>query len=628
MRIIITTHRNTTPNAQVSEALSRLRRNRVMQISVVTGIGVALALFVARNITFTIFSTALLALVVTYFLAYKHQLSASIYLLITTLSLMLFALAITGAGIFDLAALGFPGLLVFAATLGGGRLFSVTLALTMAQSLLLSGLAIEGYITPHVPSLRWVHLMFITIIFSVTGFSVYVLVKDIKKLMLSLQIENQKVEESHAHIQHLAHHDPLTNLPNRLFGEQLFATMLENCRNNGKNVAVFFLDLDNFKPVNDAMGHAAGDKLLQMVSDKLQASLLPEHHLVRFGGDEFIILAPCEQDSGSVTTLAKTIMHACDAEFDILQTQVAITASLGVAVAPLHGDDFKQLCRKADVAMYHSKQNGRNTFHIYETHLDSEGEDRFLLLQMLRTATQTSQFEMYYQPIVNLSNGSTPALEALIRWPQDDGSFITPDTFIPVAEASGLIIEIGQWVINEVCLFGAQMQKLGYKDLRIAINISAVQFRDNTLINIVTSALKQHSIPASMLELELTESLFINDKDGIAQQINELRALGIAIAIDDFGTGYSNLNYLRSFNATTLKIDRSFIGALGKDKYDKPLIAAIVNMAKSLGLKTVAEGIEDEAALATLMELGCEFGQGYYWSKPLPARSAHQLLKS
>jgi diguanylate cyclase (GGDEF)-like protein len=599
-----------------------------MQISAVTGFGVALALLVARDVTFTIFSTALIALCVTYLLAYKRKLSAAIYLLISTLSLMLFALALTGAGIFDLAALGFPGLLVFAATLGGGRLFSITLALTMIQAFLLSGLAIEGLIIPHVPSLRWVHVMFITIIFSVTGFSVYVLVKDIKKLMLSLQIENQKVEESHAHIQHLAHHDPLTNLPNRLYGEQLFASMFMLCNQNEKNVAVFFLDLDNFKPVNDALGHSAGDTLLKMVSEKLQTSLLHEHHLIRFGGDEFIILAPCEKDIESVKSLAKTIMQACEAEFDILDTKIAITASLGVAIAPLHGDDFKQLCRKADVAMYHSKQHGRNTFHIYEARLDSEGEDRFSLLQMLRSAVQTSQFEMYYQPIVNLNDGSTPALEALIRWPQDDGSFIPPDSFIPIAESSGLIVEIGQWVINEVCKFGAQMQKNGYTNLRIAINISAVQFRDNSLVAVVTNALKRHGIPASMLELELTESLFINDKDGIAQQINQLRELGIAIAIDDFGTGYSNLNYLRSFNATTLKIDRSFIGALGKDKYDKPLIAAIVNMAKSLGLKTVAEGIEDEAALATLMELGCEFGQGYYWSKPVPSRSAHQLLKS
>jgi diguanylate cyclase (GGDEF)-like protein len=599
-----------------------------MQISAVTGFGVALALLVARDVTFTIFSTALIALCVTYLLAYKRKLSAAIYLLISTLSLMLFALALTGAGIFDLAALGFPGLLVFAATLGGGRLFSITLALTMIQAFLLSGLAIEGLIIPHVPSLRWVHVMFITIIFSVTGFSVYVLVKDIKKLMLSLQIENQKVEESHAHIQHLAHHDPLTNLPNRLYGEQLFASMFMLCNQNEKNVAVFFLDLDNFKPVNDALGHSAGDTLLKMVSEKLQTSLLHEHHLIRFGGDEFIILAPCEKDIESVKSLAKTIMQACEAEFDILDTKIAITASLGVAIAPLHGDDFKQLCRKADVAMYHSKQHGRNTFHIYEARLDSEGEDRFSLLQMLRSAVQTSQFEMYYQPIVNLNDGSTPALEALIRWPQDDGSFIPPDSFIPIAESSGLIVEIGQWVINEVCKFGAQMQKNGYTNLRIAINISAVQFRENSLVAVVTNALKRHDIPASMLELELTESLFINDKDGIAQQINQLRELGIAIAIDDFGTGYSNLNYLRSFNATTLKIDRSFIGALGKDKYDKPLIAAIVNMAKSLGLKTVAEGIEDEAALATLMELGCEFGQGYYWSKPVPSRSAHQLLKS
>lgn len=276
--------------------------------------------------------------------------------------------------------------------------------------------------------------------------------------------------------------------------------------------------------------------------------------------------------------------------------------------------------------MYKAKQNGRNTYHFYDDSLDHASNARFNLLQLLRPALKQGQFELYYQPIVDLSNPEISTVEALLRWPQADGKMIPPDQFIPVAESSGLINQIGQWVIEQACEFCAQQRQQGNENLRVAVNISVVQFNDGNLQTIIESALAKTRLPASALELELTESVLIDDTNQIKTQLKRLNDLGLTIAIDDFGTGYSNLGYLREFQASTLKIDRSFIDAMTHSEQDKSLVHAIISMASSMGLKTVAEGIEEEHTLQQLMSMGCDFGQGYFWSKPLSAEQITALL--
>ncbi|WP_260563511.1 putative bifunctional diguanylate cyclase/phosphodiesterase [Alteromonas sp. KS69] len=595
-----------------------------------SALGLVASLSVARNITFIIIAAGLTCLIAAFVFAYKHKLLASASTLLVSLSTMLFALAATGAGLFDLAILGYPTLIIFAAILGGVGLFLTLLSFVTLQCVLIVGLSLQGVITPHIPSTSWEHLIFTLVIFIVTGFSVYILVRDIKDLMTSLQGENIKVAQSRTQIQHLAHHDSLTNLPNRLYGETLFNLSLSECEENGLSLAILFIDLDNFKPINDALGHAAGDQLLKLLTQQITEILLPKQYLIRFGGDEFLVIAPINPQSNELTSLANSLIGQCASVFDIFQNQVTVSASLGTASAPKDGTDFKQLCRKADIAMYKAKQDGRNTYHHYDESLDKASENKFKMLQLLRPALSEQQFELHYQPIVDLKSGNINTLEALLRWPQPDGSMIPPDLFIPLAENSGLINQLGSWVVRQAtqfcAQFCAQLRQQGHSDIRIAVNLSVMQFKDGQLQRTIESALYEAGLPPEALELELTESLLIDETEQIQKQLASLSKLGITIAIDDFGTGYSNLGYLRNFNASKLKVDRSFISPLCFSEHDESLVGAIINMAASLGLKTVAEGIEDDETLQKLLSLGCDIGQGYFWSKPLPENALIEYL--
>lgn len=609
-----------------NESYSQVRRRRLMQIAAISASGLTIALTVANGITFFIFAAGIGCLLLALVFALKNKLRVSAYILLWSMSAMLFAFALTGAGLFDLAVLGLPGVLIFAAILGSVSLFISVLFFIFAQCIFLTWLTLSSYLTPHVPSLSWPHLVFILIIFTITGFSVYILVRDIKRLMLSLQHENAKVQQSQAKIQHLAHHDSLTNLANRLYGETLFQQLLVASLQQQQQLALLFIDLDNFKPVNDALGHAAGDDLLKQLAQRLRAILTKDQALIRFGGDEFLVLAPHVADSHQLEQLADSLISQITAAFNILQTQVSVSASIGIACAPADGTDFKQLCRKADIAMYRAKEEGRNTYYYFDDSLDKANDDKFKLLQMLRRALLEQQFRLYYQPQVALNSGRITAVEALLRWPQPDGSMIGPDQFIPLAENSGLINELGSWVIAQACQHIAQLRQQGFEHLRVAVNLSVVQFKDGQLPGIVRQALQQAALPAQALELELTESLLVDNTDHILQQLNALSQLGVTIAIDDFGTGYSNLSYLQRFNASTLKIDRSFVSTDAQWQANAPLVQAIIQMAGSLGLTTIAEGIEHAAVMEKLLALGCKEGQGYYWSPAVAIAHLPALL--
>lgn len=608
------------------DELSELRRKRIFQISNVTSLGLIACLFVSRGITFDIFAISLFCILIAAFLAHKKVMALSSYVLLGSLSSMLFALAATGAGVFDMAMLGYPGIIIFAALLGGRGLFIGVLSLILALCALMTWLIMSGTITPRSPHLSWTHLVFIMVIFCVTGFGVYVLVQDIRRLMQSLQQENAKVEQNRIHIQHLAHHDPLTNLPNRILGERLFIQKLEECEKKGLQLALLFIDLDNFKPVNDALGHAAGDRFLQKISQTITDNLTANENLIRFGGDEFIVLASEIHDKKQLDRLCDNLITWCSSEFEVLQTKIVVSCSIGIAQAPFDGVKFKQLCRKADIAMYEAKRNGRNRFEYYDAKLDEESDEKFKLIQQLRPAINNNKLDVYYQPLVDLATGKICAMEALVRWPQADGSMIFPNKFIPIAESSGLIAPLGEWVLRQACHFCAEQHRLGNTDLSIAVNLSFAQFKDGSLPEVVSKALKNSGLAAECLELELTESILAESTNNVAQQLQAIKQLGVQFAIDDFGTGYSNLNYLRTFSAKKLKIDRIFVSTLGVNESEEPLVSAIINMAESLGMVTVAEGIENEAALSKLIELGCHIGQGYYWSKPIPGDEMAALL--
>jgi len=597
--------------------LDKLRTKRLLQITGLTLFGLVLAVAVAAGTTKLVLLGGCFALGLAALLAYQQQVVAATYILLWAMCLMLSALAFISGGIRDLALLGYPGVLVFAAMLGTSRLFFSLLSFMLVFCGVLTYLATSGIVQPVIPQISAAHFVFIGAILLVTGGCVYLLYRDQQQLMHSLQSENHRVKQSQAHIEHLALHDPLTSLPNRIYCQQHFQRLYAECLVSSDKLAVVLLDLDNFKPVNDSLGHAAGDLLLQQLARRLENLLSENDILCRFGGDEFLLLVPGFDNDEVLAAKASALLQQTTAPFFIMQNQIEISGSVGIAVAPEHGNDFSEICKHADMAMFQAKADGRNVYRFYHDELNKASIDKFNLLQLMRKALKNDEFQLYFQPKLRLSDQHIIGAEALLRWPQADGSMIGPDEFIPLAESSGLIVEIGEWVLQQACLACSRWQQQGY-NLTIAVNLSFVQFRDGKLEQQVQQALSAAALPAHNLELELTESLLIGEGDNIARQLTALHQLGIRFSIDDFGTGYSNLGYLRRFNASRLKIDKSFILSLCLSERDEPLVRAIIQMSKSLGLKTVAEGIEDSATAAQVALLGCDEGQGFYWARPLP----------
>ncbi|RVU34515.1 EAL domain-containing protein [Rheinheimera riviphila] len=615
-------------SSQALQQLQDLRTRRLLQIIAISLLGLLIALLLVNGATKLLLLTGSLALCCAAAAAFYQRSLLAAYLLLWSMVLMLSGLAWVAGGLRDIAVLGYPGVLIYAALFGSSMLFVSLLLFIIAFCALMAWATMQGLLIPHIPVISWNTVVFIGVILLITGFSVYLMTKDLRQLMDSLQRENERVRNSQAEIERLAHHDRLTGLPNRILAEIIYQQLLQHCRSNDLRLAVLFLDLDNFKPVNDSLGHSAGDLVLQQLATRLLSQMPEGAMLCRFGGDEFLALVPTDADDGKLSLLAKAMINQTCSPFLVMQTHIEISGSVGIAVVPRDGVEFNVLSKKADMAMYKAKSDGRNTWRFYDEEIDKANIDKFNLLQQIRLALKEQQFQLYYQPKVNLTTGAITGAEALVRWPQLDGSVISPLEFIPLCEESGLIVELGHWVLQEACRACQRWQQLGYGGITVAVNLSSVQFRDGALEQSVQQALKDAGLPAAALELELTESLLIGEALNIQQQLDQLSSLGLTFAIDDFGTGYSNLGYLRRFNATTLKIDKSFISSLCMSKRDEPLVQAIVQLAKSLGLNTVAEGVEDAQTLQKLQQMGCDEAQGYFWSPPLPEADFLRFLPS
>lgn len=606
---------------------SALRSKRLLQITSLTLMGLLLAAFVATGHTQLTVLTGCAVLVLAGWFAHQQKPGIAANILLWALTAMLSVLAWNSGGVRDMAVLGYPGVLIFAAILGNVRLFSGLLFFIVSYCSLMAGLTIAGYFQPFLPQVEFKHLVFTDVILLITGFSVYLLLRDQRRLMRGLREENQRVRNSQQTIARLASQDQLTGLSNRRFAEESYAHLYQRCLRDEHPLAVFFLDLDNFKPVNDSLGHAAGDLLLQQLSGRLQAISRAEDVLCRFGGDEFLMMVALDGEEEQLTTIAQNIKAAATTPFFIMQTQIEISGSVGIALAPEHGTEFNTLCKYADLAMYQAKHEGRSVYRVYNDDMGRANIDKFNLMTQIRQALKDKQFRLFYQPKMDIRSGRVCGVEALIRWPQPDGTYIAPDDFIPLAESSGVIADIGHWVLQEACEACMRWRQQGHGSVGVAVNLSYVQFRDGLLERSVQQVLRQSGLPSSALELELTESMLIGEGDDISRQLSAIHQMGVSFSIDDFGTGYSNLGYLRRFNASRLKIDKSFITDLGVSQRDEPLVRAIIQMAASLGLHSVAEGVEDEATLNLLRQLGCDEAQGYFWSRALPEHEFIAWLK-
>jgi len=433
-------------------------------------------------------------------------------------------------------------------------------------------------------------------------------------------ITEQRQQE--ARINHLARHDALTELPNRAqFLEEMAST--EASIERGERAAVLCIDLDHFKSVNDTLGHAIGDKVLKQASARLWGTTRETDVLARLGGDEFTLLLRPIDKAADAAGIAERIVRAMSTPFAIDGHQIAIGASVGIAMAPQDGETTDVLMKNADLALYRAKSEGRSTYHFFEKEMDAAIQKRRTIESGLRAALQLGELRVVFQPLVGLQENRVTCLEALLRWTHQ-GENIPPGEFIPIAEETGLIVAIGEWVLREACS-AAAMWPTG---ARVAVNLSPVQFKNKRLFETIHAVLAETGLPPTRLELEITESLLLTDNEQTLQTLHRLRAIGIRISMDDFGTGYSSLSYLRAFPFDKIKIDRSFMRDLETRGDNLAIIKAVIGLGHSLGMSTTAEGVETEEQLRAVREQGCNEVQGFLFSPPLEAGEVFSLLAS
>ena len=423
-------------------------------------------------------------------------------------------------------------------------------------------------------------------------------------------------------ISHIALHDALTDLPNRKYFRDQLDIALRRADENDL-VAVFYLDLDNFKSVNDTLGHPVGDALLKQVTKRME-SVLDGHLIARLGGDEFAVLVDNVDNVDAITVIAEQLEKSFAESFQVEGHLMPTTTSIGIAVAPHDGDKSDMLMKNADLALYRAKQEGKGQYHYFEQEMDELARKRRETEIDLKLAIEQGQFELYYQPLFNTQQQKINGFEALLRWQHPKRGLIQPIDFIPLAEETGLIVQIGEWVIKEACRQAARWPE----HVRIAINISPVQFRTKGLQSILMQALSQSGLAPQRLELEITESLLIDNVTETLKSLHSLREMGVRVALDDFGTGYSSLSYLRSFPFDKIKIDRSFVVDIMTDKGSAAIIQAITGLAAALGMETIAEGVELADQVEMLHKNGCDNIQGYLLSRPVPITAVDALIDS
>ena|GEM_PF-1673225 len=450
----------------------------------------------------------------------------------------------------------------------------------------------------------------------------FVLVRDITERKTS----DDLLREQKDRLNYLAYHDVLTCLPNRLRAIEVLQTFIERAKQRDSVVGVLLFDIDRFKNINESLGHETGDEILMEIATRIQGLLRGTDVVARFGGDEFLVLLEHVQDGEGIKTVAEKILEAIARPLHIKEQQFYLTGSIGISLFPKHGEDVQSILKAADSAMYFAKEQGRNTFRFYIPMLKVDVEARLYLETDLRQALEQKQFTLFYQPEFNLNSGKVQCLEALLRWQHPQRGVVGPGDFIPLAEDTGLIVPIGEWVLQEACSKVMAWRRQGLPPVKVAVNISARQFRQSGFIEMVFRVLKHSGMPVELLELEITESMVIQSAEHARNMLKILRQAGICLAVDDFGLGYSSLSYLKQYPFTKLKMDREFVKNIVNDPNDEAIAAAIVAMGTTLGLEVVAEGIEGQEQLAALRKMGCPSGQGFYLTVPLEADETGRFL--
>jgi len=437
-------------------------------------------------------------------------------------------------------------------------------------------------------------------------------------------LQRKQAEER---IQYLATHDALTALPNRVMFSQLLNIAIQTARRYSRSFAVLFMDLDRFKFVNDALGHEAGDKLLQEMSVRFKEALRASDVVARLGGDEFVVLVQEVNEASQVATVARKLLSAALKPVVVLEQECRVTTSIGICLFPADAEDEQALMKNADIAMYHAKGEGKNNFQFYSKDIKAQSIERLTLETRLRRALEHNEFSLHYQAKLDFKTGGITGVEALLRWQHPELGLVSPAQFIPIAEETGVIVPIGKWVLKTACAQNVAWQREGLPPVCVAVNLSARQFADPDLLEDIVAALEQSGMRPELLELELTESMVMRSPEQTARLLAAVKRLGVRIAIDDFGVGYSSLAQITRFPIDTLKVDRSFIRDLAENAEDRAITEAIIAMGKTLSLTVVAEGVETQEQQNFLLNHACGAMQGYYFSRPVPQEEFAGFLR-
>jgi diguanylate cyclase (GGDEF)-like protein len=619
-------------DADVDGIGCRFKSRRLLQVIVATMIGLAIS--AAINLidgdwtNLDVHVPAQLALLCALWALRKARFELANTVLLVTGTVAVSVLVWQNSGLRDPAMIAYPAILAFASTMGGRRLFLFLLAMILLVVASVGVANLQGWHVNAVPKHTLGSMLNVSIVLSLTAFLLWLMAGDLRGALANLTAENERVRRSQVRVEFLATHDSLTGLPNRILARDRFGHAIALARRHQTRAALVFLDLDNFKSVNDSLGHPRGDELLRTVGDRLTQVLRDSDTVCRQGGDEFLILLGDVRDRSDVTEIAVKLLGQLTAPFLLDGLEVSTSGSMGIAMYPDDGADFDELLKKADIAMYVAKDAGRNALRFFANEMSSSVLEDVHLVSGLRTALARGEFMLHYQPQFDLASGRIVGAEALLRWRHPELGLVPPSRFIPIAEQSGLIIEIGAWVLAEACRQMQLWRSMGLADLTISVNVSSLQFHREVIETDVVNALDASGLPASALELELTESLLIQDSSMISALLRRLRGRGVSFAIDDFGIGYSNLGYLKRFEVSRLKIDQSFIRRLTDDRHDEAIVGAIIQMTTSLGLLTIAEGVESESTLARLIELGCDQGQGLHWAPAMPSGEFLEFVRN
>ncbi len=548
-------------------------------------------------------------------------------LLVLSLFAMTAALAWKSEGIHDSSILIYPTILVIAALLLSRRAYFWLFGLIILYvALLTAATNFWGWRQDEKSSGELFFARDLLVILTVLGLTVRLISNDLQKLLRLLRRRIAQLEETKRELVHLSQHDGLTGLPNRIMGAGRITQAIKQAERHGSKVAVLFIDIDNFKSVNDTLGHAAGDTLLRAAAGRIVAAVRHSDIVCRHGGDEFVLGLTELADAAMAGEIAELILSELNRPIMADGQEISTSGSIGLAIYPDDATDYDELVSLADIAMYQAKESGRNLACFYEAEMNQASQESRHMVPELRHALARGEFHLRYQPVYELKGQTLVGVEALVRWKHPKRGELSPMVFIPTAEKSGLIVALGEWVLREALNQMARWRAQGHEGLTIAVNLSPVQFRRGNVEMMVATLLSDSGVPAHCLELEITETALLKDAEQFFGALKSLKSLGVTVAIDDFGTGYSNFAYLPRLKVDKLKIDRSFIARLLHTDEDRSIVTAIIQVARAYNLKTTAEGIEDYAAIAPLLSIGCDLGQGYHFARPLDAGQIDRIL--